>query len=134
VQYNDAPGDEAYTGNTLNATSGEAIANGDSVYLKSDGKIYKSNAATSTTMPVLGLVPTGAATAGAVLTMLINGLYRHDDLYNWTIGGLVYAAQTSGLLTQTQPAATDQVIQVVGIATHADKILISPQLMFFTHT
>jgi hypothetical protein len=101
--------------------------------LKNDGKIYKSNAATSTTMPVIGLVPTGG-TASAVLTMLINGLYRHDDLYAWTIGGLVYAAQTSGLLTQTQPAATDQVIQVVGVATHADKILISPQLMFFTHT
>jgi hypothetical protein len=133
VQYNAAPSDEAYTGNTLNATAGATIANGDAVYLKSDGLIYPSNAATSTTMPVIGLVPTGG-TASAVLAMLINGLYRHDDLYNWTIGGLVYAAQTSGLLTQTQPAATDQVIQVVGIATHADKILISPQLMFFTHT
>jgi len=130
---NPAPGDEAYTGITISIQSGEAIANGDAVYIKSDGLIWKANAATSTTMPVLGVVPIGG-TSGATLTVLTNGLYQHDDLFAWTVGGCVYMAATSGLMSQTQPAATDNVVQVVGIATHADKLLVNPQLPYFTHT
>ena len=128
------PSDEAYTGVSVNLTCGEAIAAGDAVYYKSDGKIYKSNAGAIATMPVMGLAMSAGTSAGDT-TILILGIYRHDDLYAWgTVGGYVYAWATAGLLSQTQPATADGVVQVVGIATHADRMYVNPQMSYITHT
>lgn len=115
-------------------TCGEALALGDSVYFKSDGKAWKSNAGAIATMPVMGLTVV-AGTANGLATFLLNGFYRDDSLYNWTIGGYIYATGTAGVLGQTQPVTVDGVVQVVGIAVpNADTIYFNPDLMYFTHT
>lgn len=118
---------------SLVLTCGEAIAAGDGCYFKSDGKMWKANAAAIATMPCMGLAMV-AGTANGVSTFLLQGIYRHDDLYAWTVGGYIYMSGTAGLLSQTQPAGVDGVIQVLGIATHADRIYLNPTLMYFTHT
>jgi hypothetical protein len=114
-------------------TTGEALAAGDAVYFKSDGKVWKANAGAIATMPVIGLAVVPGSSGGQA-TILLNGIYRHDDLYAWTVGGFIYMSGTAGLLTQTQPATADGVVQVVGIATHADRLYLNPTLLYFTHT
>jgi hypothetical protein len=37
-------------------------------------------------------------------------------------------------LTQTAPTGTDDAIQIVGVAIHADRIYFCPQLLMYTHT
>jgi hypothetical protein len=113
---------------------GEAIAAGDAVYYKSDGKIYKADSDATTTMPAIGIAGSAGTSAGTT-TVILHGIYRNDTLYNWgTVGGALYVSGTAGALTQTQPTATDAVIQVVGLATHADRVYVAPTLLWFTHT
>jgi len=51
--------------------------------------------------------------------VLLYGIYRDDTNLSFsTVGGLVYPSDTTaGGFTQTQPSATDHVIQPVGVAT-----------------
>jgi hypothetical protein len=67
---------------------------------------------------------------------LLLGIAR-DDTWNWTVGGLIYitvTATTGNTLSQTAPTGTDDVIQIVGVATHADRMFFNPQLVQVEHT
>jgi hypothetical protein len=112
-------------------TAGESVAMGDPVYFKSDGKVWKADADGTSTYPAIGMAITTAA-ANASVTVLLLGIARHDA-WAWTVGGLVYLS-TGSALTQTQPSSTDNVIQVIGVATHADRMFVNPQLVYITHT
>ncbi len=126
----EAPSNQAYTGITVALTYGESLVPGDPVYFASDGTVKKADADGSGTFPVLGLAMETASSGSHVV--LLQGIYRDDSLFNWTVGGLVYLS-TSGALTQTAPSATDNVVQIVGIATHADRMYVNPQLVYATH-
>ena len=41
---------------------------------------------------------------------------------------------TGNTLSQTAPSATDDVIQIVGVATHADRMFFNPSLVQVEHT
>ncbi len=132
VSVTEAPGsDDTATGVHVSLTAGESLAMADPVYFKSDGKVWKADADTAGTFPAMGLA-ISTASANAAVTILLLGIARHDA-WSWTVGGLVYLSTSSGL-TQTQPAATDNCIQVIGIATHADRMYVNPQLVYITHT
>jgi hypothetical protein len=65
-------------------------------------------------------------TDGQTCSMLVMGRVQDND-WAWTIGGLIYAsAGTAGTYTQTPPSASGDIIQVVGIAYHADKMIFDP--------
>jgi hypothetical protein len=64
--------------------------------------------------------------ADQTCSMLVAGRVRDDD-WNWTVGGLVFASTTAGALTQTAPSGTTDVVQIVGVAYHADKMLFAPE-------
>ncbi len=72
-----------------------------------------------------------SAAANATVTVLLLGVAR-NDAWTWTVGGTVYLSTSAGL-TQTQPTATDNVIQVIGTATTATKIFINPSADYMTH-
>lgn len=112
-------------------TAGETLAFGDPVYIKSDGKVWKGDADTAGTFPVIGMAM-GSAAANAAVTVLLLGVARNDS-WAWTVGGIVYLSTSSGL-TQTQPSATDNAIQIIGIAEAATRIYVNPQLVWITHT
>jgi hypothetical protein len=125
---------QTFNGAYVVLTCGEALALGDVAYFKSDGKAWKANAGTVTTMPGFGLTVV-AGTAAGVGTFLLHGFYRDDARYNWTIGGYLYMSATAGYLSQTQPVTTDGVVQVMGLAIpDADTVYFNPTLMYFTHT
>src|SRR3989304_1192622 len=98
----------------ITKTAGENLAFGDPVYFKSDGKAWKADADTS----------------GSIL---LRGIIR-DDAWTWTIGGVIYLSTGAGL-TQSQPTATDEAIQVLGVAhPNADTIVWNPSPDYITHT
>jgi hypothetical protein len=68
--------------------------------------------------------------ADATGNFMILGFAR-DDTWNWTVGGTIYGTvtgTTGNTLSQTAPTGTDDVVQILGVATHADRMFFSPQL------
>jgi hypothetical protein len=132
LSLTEVPSDATGTGVIGNFTYGESLTPGDAVYYKSDGKVYKADANGSSTYPCIGLALETASSG--THQVLLKGIYREDARFAWTVGGVIYLSTTAGSLTQTQPSATDDVIQVVGIATHADRMYVCPSMDYITHT
>ena len=86
-------------------------------------------------MPCIGIA-LAAVNNGATGNVLLNGIYRDDTNINFGVtGGLVYISDTTaGAFTQTQPSATDHVIQAVGIALSQRRIYFFPGADYLTHT
>lgn len=104
------------------------------LYMAANGHLITANASANTTSPCVAL----AMEAGTgSLKILVHGVLR-VDAWNWTTGpgnlSLIYVSTSVGVLTQTQPSATDQVIQPVGWALTADCVYFSPSMMYVTHT
>jgi hypothetical protein len=106
-------------------TVGESVAFPELLYLNSDGEWYKADADAPATMPGLRMA-LESKTDGQACSMLVMGRVQDND-WAWTIGGLIYAsAATAGTYTQTPPAASGDIVQVIGIAYHADKMIFMP--------
>jgi len=126
IKLENVPGaDHLAVGFTTDLTIGEAASIGDVFYFKSDGKLWKSDANAEATMPVKAMALEDG-TAEASIEVLLQGFVR-DDSWNWTtLGGLIYASGTTGALTQTPPAVSGDQVQIVGFATHADRMYFNP--------
>src|SRR3972149_881532 len=115
----------------ITKTAGENLAFGDPVYFKSDGKAWKADANTAGAYPCVGIA-TQVINADASGSILLRGIIR-DDAWTWTIGGVIYLSTGAGL-TQSQPTATDEAIQVLGVAhPNADTIGVNPSPDYITH-
>jgi hypothetical protein len=119
--------DTTATGIKTTETVGESVAFGDILYLKSDGKWWKSDADAATTMPALRMA-LATASADATCLMLCQGWAR-NDAWSFTVGGILYASATAGAMTQTQPDGCGDQVQTVGVAYHADKVWFAPSLV-----
>ncbi len=128
----EAPANQAYTGIQVSLTYGASLTPGMPVYYTSSGDVRAADANGSGTYPVIGLAMESASSGTHVV--LLKGIYRDDSLFNWVVGGIIYLSTGVGTLTQSQPSATDDVIQVVGIATHADRMYVNPSPDYITHT
>ena len=107
------------------ATVGESVAFPNLLYLKSDGKWWLADADAAATMPGLRMA-LESKTADQTCSMLVAGRVRDDD-WAWTVGGLIFASTTGGGLTQTAPSGSADIVQIVGVAYHADKMLFAPE-------
>jgi hypothetical protein len=113
---------------TVTGVAGETLPAYALCYLNSDGKYYRTNAATLATMP--GLVLAGTAlTAGQSGSFIRRGLTNNSSWAWATIGGFVYADSNGGGLTQTAPSASGNQLQIVGLALSATQIDFDPQLV-----
>jgi len=92
------------------------------LYIASDGNLDEADASASGTMPCFGL----AMEAGTGSKKVFQQGYVRHDAWNWVVGGIIYVSETTGALTQTPPATTGSQVQVVGVATHADRMFFSP--------
>ena len=113
-------------------TVGESVTFGMPLYMKSDGKLWKADADGSATFPVIALAA-ASISADAAGSVLLLGFAR-DDSWAWTVGGTIYLSTSVGTMTQSQPSATDDVIQVLGFSTHADRMYFAPSRDIMTHT
>ena len=123
--------DQTASGLTATMTAGETLAIGDACYLKSDGKMWKADANGTSTYPSIGIA-LAAIEADATGDFLFYGFFR-DDSYDNTVGGNLYLSATAGAITQTAPTTTGDQVQVLGVATHADRIFLNPQLVLVEH-
>lgn len=106
----------------------EAQAIGDVCYINSVGEMQLADADAIATAVVAGMCIDATIAADATGNYLLFGVAR-DDTWAWTVGGLVYLSTTGtsgNTLTQTAPSATDDCVVVVGVATHADRLLFNP--------
>lgn len=126
VELQDAPSsDHAANGVIANMTTDVVVTFGQALHIDSTGGFVLADADAATTAPCTALaIEAGAAGSRDVL---LQGFIR-DDTWAWTIGGVVYLSTTGGALTQTAPAGTGDQVQVLGVATHADRMWFSPDL------
>jgi len=124
IQLQQAPStDGDVSGVTTSGTTANVTAVGQGLYMKSDGTWDLGKADADSTMPVEALSTTSSTGVQKVLTY---GFIR-NDAWDWTPGGLVYASDaTAGALTQTIPTANGSQVQIVGVATHADRMFFNP--------
>ena len=108
-------------------TAGENLVFGEVCYIASTGKALKADAdAIATSSAIVMALATIAADASG--NFILHGIAR-NDAWAWTVGGLIYLSTTAGALTQTAPSGTDDVVQILGVATHADRMYFNPQLV-----
>jgi hypothetical protein len=103
------------------------------LYMAANGQLYTADASANTTSPCVALaMETGIGSK----KVLVHGVLR-VDAWNWTTGpgnaSLIYVSTSVGTLTQTQPSATNNVVQAVGWALTADSVYFSPSMMYVTH-
>lgn len=103
---------------------------GQPAYIQSTGKPGLADGDGVATMPAIGLVVVASTDADTPCTILTHGVITDTD-WNWTVGNTIYVADgDAGALTATvgNISDTNDVVQKIGIAIHADSILVMPSL------
>ena len=131
------PANQSYSGTVVSLTYGESLVPGDIVYIDNDGSVYKADANGAANSPAIAPYPARGlaletASSGSHL-VLLHGIYRDDSRYSWNGGGTLYLSTTAGSMTQIQPSATDDVIQVLGFALTSDVVYFRPSFDYLTH-
>jgi hypothetical protein len=132
ITLTEAPADHAYTGIDVTFTFGETMSFGQVCYFKSDGKMWKADADAIATASAIGLCMETTKDADETGKFLLYGIVR-DDSFNWTVGELIYLSTTLGTMQHGAPSGTDDVVQILGVALHADRMLFNPQLVQVEH-
>lgn len=105
-----------------------ALGFGAVLKLAADGNWDTAKADAEATMPVTALALESGT--GDDILLLLKGIVR-DDSWTWTPGGIIYADDTvAGDITQTAPADSGDVVQILGIAITSTVILFDPNLAF----
>jgi hypothetical protein len=131
--------DHTVSGLTATFVANEDQAIGDACYMfldAGDPKMKIGDASLIGTSNVIAMCADATISADASGSYLLFGFIR-DDTWSWTIGGLIYLTITGtkgNTLSQTAPSGTDEVVQIVGVATHADRMLFKPALVQVEHT
>ena len=138
VFIDSTPADTVYSGITASFTAGEALEDGEVVYLKaSDGKVWKAVATAAATSRAIGMVVADAS-ANAAVTLLLQGFLRADTNFpTWTIGGALYTpeAETGGknVPEQAAPDSDGDFVQVLGWASDANTVYFNPSNDIIEH-
>lgn len=123
-------GDHSSSGIKTTFTANENQAFGDVVRINSSGKAQLAKADVIGNATVVAMLVDATVLGNATGTYLLMGFVRHND-WTWTVGGWIFLSltgTTGNTLTQTSPVATNQVVQLLGIA-YTDKIFyFNPQL------
>ena len=130
---NASPADNSASGIKPELTAGESLVFGDFCSVKSDGKMWKADASAIATSNAVAMC-CETLSADESGDFLFYGFATDTD-WNWvTVGGLVYLSTTAGSLTQTIASGASEVIQVIGVATDANRIWMNPSLVQVEHT
>lgn len=119
-----APALDTYSGTVVSVTvTSNSVGYGAILTLSGGGNFVMANATSSTAIPCLAMaLETGTGTK----KVLLNGFVSKTG-WTWNKGP-VYVNTTNGLMTQTIPSATGNIVQVVGYAFTATKIYFNPDL------
>tara|TARA_R100000322_G_scaffold161887_1_gene124164 strand:- start:1925 stop:3652 length:1728 start_codon:yes stop_codon:yes gene_type:complete len=126
VMHNTAVADGEYSGELAMFTAGEDLTQGEVVYLKSDGKVWKAVATASATSRAIAMcvAPVSADSMGP---FLIRGFARFDSEFpTYTAGQTLYTpeAETSGknVPENAAPDTDGDYVQIIGYALSGDSV------------
>lgn len=122
--------DHTASGQKITLTANENQAFGDVCYIDATGEAAIADADAIATADGL-VMCLETVTTGNPAQYLMFGIAR-DDTWAWTVGGLIYLSTTGtsgNTLTQTAPSGTGDIVQILGKATHADRIYFRPELV-----
>lgn len=123
-----AAADGAWVGPKVTLAAGETLSLGSVCRLSTAGKCVKADAdAIATASAQFIALSTFAANSSGSFGMP-GGFLHAASLFNFTVGGLVYLSTTAGAVKQTVSSGASDVVQVIGVATHADKLYFNPSL------
>jgi len=126
VSINAIPQNNAASGLTSKVTIDmNTLGFGAALFVASDGNYELANATDSTRMPCVAL----AIETGTGVKEIIHQGYVRNDSWNWTVGKIIYISTTDGLMSQSFPTGTANQVQIVGYATHANRIFFIPNIM-----
>ena len=128
-----APSDGTYSGVTADMVAGEALEDGEVVYLKtSDGKMWKAVATAAATSRAIAMCTADTA-ADAVGTFLLHGfIHAATNFPTYTVGAVVYTpeAETAGknVPEEAAPDTSGDFVQILGIAHTANILYFNPEM------
>ena len=128
--------DFTFTGTTVTMPAGEVLIAGDLVYYKSDGKVYRALADSTTTMICMGICASNSSNGSVVL--LVDGMIRNSLRFAFTKGGqagsaqaIVYVSETvAGDTTQTRSTTSGHIVQIIGYAVSPDILSFKPDYTY----
>jgi len=114
--------------------SGHNCHYGTALFLNSAGTYIIANSTSIAAMPAVGVVAqlfAGSDWQSGYVKILTNGIMRNDT-WTWTVGGLIYVSTsgTNNNITQTPPAGSGKVVQIIGIALTATIIYFNVSLNY----
>jgi hypothetical protein len=124
-ELNPTPPDLSASGDIVEMTVGETVSFGISLYLRFDTYLWKSDANSVSSMPIVAMA-LESKTAGQLCHVLLRGFIRNDSGWSWTPGGLLYASTSPGALSHTAPGDSASQVQIAGIAKSAGIIFFNP--------
>lgn len=129
IELDDAlAGDHTYEGITTDDTVGENVAFGDILYMKSDGKWWKSSSAVadSAEFPVAAMAVATINADAAGKLLLVGTVY--DVTFNFTTIGTVYGGVD--VPTPTKPSTTGHTAQIIGVSLDVDRMIFNPDYTY----
>jgi len=108
---------------TLEMTAGENVSPGDVCYLKSDGKMWKTDANAEATSKGLVLMAIDTITADNTGTFLVKGKYTTSGL---TAADVMYLSATAGAITNTAPSGSGDIVRIIGYALSTTVLYFNP--------
>ena len=130
--------DGQYIGITESGTAAATLAFGDVCYFvaaSSKWTLAKADASATAGPVKIGICVLAASGDAQPTRMMLFGKIRADAKFpTLTIGAQVYiSAATAGLIVTAQPAATDNIIRVVGFGNTADELYFNPSGDYIIH-
>jgi hypothetical protein len=116
----------SYSGNIGIFTAGSSLSAYDLCYLGTDGKYYKADADTATTMPAIALA-LEAMSANGTGKFLLQGIVSNSS-WSFTNSTILYVHNNPGEIMTVSPNGTGDQVQRIGIAINSNTILFSPSL------
>lgn len=123
--------DVTVSGISAQFTASANLAFGDVCYVDSNGKAALIDADAIASMTGIMMCADATISADATGSFLMVGFAR-KDAWSWTVGGKIYGTvtgTTGNTMGQAAPTGTNDVVQILGVATHADRIYFNPQLV-----
>ena len=109
---------------TMELTAGENVSAGDICYLKSDGKMWKTDADAEATSKGLICMATETILADATGTFLRKGKYTTSGL---TTGDTLYLdTSTAGTWTNIAPSGSGDIVRIIGYALSTTVLYFDP--------
>ena len=120
--------DDTATGVVATMTALTGVSIGELVHIDGNGKIDQAHADATADMPAIGIsLEANSSGSDADVKVLLKGVYKDSDQFNFTPGQAVYVDHgTEGNFQQTPSTTDGHFIQRVGIALTADSIYFDP--------